>query len=177
VKPRTILSGALLAFVALTVIWLVAAEVAGRKPAPPTAQDESTGTASRPSDTSAPAETPKADQADARKVVAYYFHGNMRCMTCRAIEANARQAIETGFPDALKDGRLQWRVINVEEPRNEHYVTDFKLTTRSVVLQETVGGKQTRWKNLDRVWELIRDKDAFLPYVRKETRDYLGASE
>jgi hypothetical protein len=37
-------------------------------------------------------------------------------------------------------------------------------------------GKQAEWKNLSRVWELVRRKDAFLRYVQDEVRAYLEAS-
>ena len=34
-------------------------------------------------------------------IVAYYFHGNKRCSTCRKLEAYSRKAIEGGFADEL----------------------------------------------------------------------------
>ena len=119
------------------------------------------------------AETTKAGS----KLVAYYFHGNMRCMTCRTIEAYAKEAVNAGFPEALKDGRLEFRVVNVEEKANEHFVQDYQLVTRSVVLVQFADGKQEQWKNLARVWELTRDKEAFLKYVQDETRSYLEAAD
>ena len=37
-------------------------------------------------------------------------------------------------------------------------------------------GEQARWKNLARVWELVRDKEAFGQYVQDEVREYLGVN-
>ena len=108
-----------------------------------------------------------------RKVVVYYFYGNSRCSSCRTTESYAKEAIETGFPDALRDGRLEWKAVNVEESRNEHFIGDFKLVTRSVVIEKTMDTKRTRWKNLKKVWALVRNKDAFIKYVQDETRAYL----
>jgi frataxin-like iron-binding protein CyaY len=107
------------------------------------------------------------------EVVAYYFHGNQRCRTCRTIEAYAEEAIQNGFADVIKDGRLKWKVINIDEQENEHYVQDFQLVTRSLVLQAKAKGTQERWKNLSRVWELVRNKEAFQDYVQEETRAFL----
>ena len=123
--------------------------------------------------------TPEAAQSAkaSPKLVAYYFHGNMRCRTCRTIEAYAKEAVQTGFAEALSDGRLAFRVVNIEEPANEHFVQDYQLTTRSVVLVQFADGKQEQWKNLARVWELVRDKEAFLKYVQDETRSYLEAPD
>lgn len=108
------------------------------------------------------------------RVVAYYFHGNTRCVTCRNIESYAKEAIESGFPHALKKGQLEFKVVNVEEPQNEHFVQDYQLSTRSVVLARFERGKQRGWKNLQLVWDLVRDHDAFVIYVQEETRSFLG---
>jgi len=107
------------------------------------------------------------------RVVVYYFHAMVRCPSCITIENYTREAIETGFPDALRDGRLQWRVVNVEEPGNSHFIRDYQLYTQSVVVVEMKGGKQTRWKNLEQVWNLLGDKAAFIGYVQKEVGAYL----
>jgi hypothetical protein len=107
------------------------------------------------------------------KVIAYYFHGNFRCRTCRTIEAYSEEAITKGFTDALASGRLAWRVVNVDEPENKHFVEDFELVTKSLVLVEYRDGKVIRHENLREVWKLVSDKEAFLNYVRASTREFL----
>lgn len=107
------------------------------------------------------------------RVIAYYFHTTYRCASCRAIEAYSREAIETAFAGQLKDGRLVWKVVNIEVKGNEHFVKDYGLYTKSVVLVNEVRGKPAEWKNLEKVWQLLRDKDKFLRYVQDETRVYL----
>ncbi len=102
------------------------------------------------------------------KTVVYYFHGNMRCASCRKIEAYTKETLQSGFADALQDGSLELQVINVDESANEHYVQDFQLYTRSVILERRAGNQQQQWKNLDQVWSLIRDKTAFMVYVQKQ---------
>ena len=108
------------------------------------------------------------------RVVTYYFHGNTRCVTCRNIESYTKEAIESAFPQALKNGQLEFKVVNVEEPQNEHFVQDYQLSTRSVVLARFKEGKQNEWKNLQLVWDLVRDHDAFVIYVQEETKSFLG---
>jgi hypothetical protein len=109
-------------------------------------------------------------------VVAMYFHGNARCATCRKIESYADEAISQGFVDELESGRLTWRVVNIDESANKHFIEDFQLVTRSVVLVEYRDGKVLRWENLDKVWQLVRSKDKFVSYVDGETREFLGTS-
>lgn len=107
------------------------------------------------------------------RIIAYYFHTTYRCASCRAIEAYSHEAIESAFADELKDGRLVWRAVNVEVKGNEHFVKDYGLYTKSLVLVNEVRGKRTEWKNLEKVWQLLQDKEKFLRYVQDETRAYL----
>lgn len=107
------------------------------------------------------------------KVVAYYFHGDKRCRTCLAIEEYTREAIEEGFPELLETGELELHVVNVDRKENEHFIEDYRLATRSVVLSDFRNGVEERWKNLNLVWEYVGDREAFLDYVRRETEGYL----
>lgn len=91
-------------------------------------------------------------------VVAFYFHGTMRCVTCKKLEAYSREAFE-GSGIALQ-------VVNTDLPENRHFVDDFQLVTRSLVLAEYRSGQIARWSNLERVWELVGEQVAFLNYVR-----------
>jgi hypothetical protein len=115
-----------------------------------------------------------APKADTHKVIAYYFHTNTRCSTCMKIEAYSKEAIEQGFPEEIKNGILEMRIVNYENPENRHFMNDYKLVSKSLVLVNTVSGKQTEWTNLKMVWQLTGRKDAFLNYVRKEVRNYLA---
>lgn len=107
------------------------------------------------------------------KVVAYYFHGNMRCITCKKIEALTTEAIETGFADDIKSGRVELKVVNVEESGNEHFIQDYELASRSVVVARYEGEVEKDWKRLDEVWQLVGDKDAFIRFVQEQTANLL----
>ncbi len=122
----------------------------------------------------AAAQQTAAPQSGAHKVIAYYFHTNARCSTCMKIEAYSKEAIEQGFAGELKSGKLEMRIINYEKPENRHFMQDYKLVSKSLVLVNTVNGKQTEWTNLKMVWQLTKRKDAFLNYVRREVRSYLA---
>jgi hypothetical protein len=115
-----------------------------------------------------------APKTGAHKVIAFYFHTNARCSTCIKIEDYSHEAIEKGFRDELKNGTLEMRVINYELPENKHYMKDYNLVSKSLVLVNMVNGKQTEWTNLKMVWQLTGKKDDFLKYVRKEVRSYLA---
>ena len=109
------------------------------------------------------------------QVIAYYFHGNIRCATCNAIEIFSREAVNSGFAEQLSDNSLVWRPVNRELPENTHFNEEFELVTSSLVLVKIRDGRQAEWKNLGDVWntELLTDKDKFIQYVQEEVIQYL----
>ena len=112
-------------------------------------------------------------KAQNSKVIAYYFHGTFRCSTCRTIEQYSHDAIQTNFAKELGNGTLEFRPVNIEEPENKHFIQDYQLVTRSLVLSLMSDGKETKWKNLADVWKLVRDKDKFFQYVKDEVEKFL----
>ncbi len=100
------------------------------------------------------------------KVVAYYFHGNTRCFTCRKIESLSHDVVTSDFGPQLKADQLEWQSVNVEQPGNEHLFDDYNLITWSLVLVTYKDGRQTGYTNLTDVWTLVNNESAFRSYVR-----------
>lgn len=110
-------------------------------------------------------------------MIAYYFHGTMRCPTCHKLEQYSKETIETNFKDALASGKLEFKVVNVEDKGNEHFVNDYQLYTKSLVLSLVKDGKEIKWKNLDKIWEYVGDKQRFLDYAKSGVADFLKESQ
>lgn len=157
-------ANSLLMFVAATCVVLIV-KALPQAPAVPSAGAGAAET---------PAGTPMA--ALDNGVIVYYFHGVARCPTCRTIEAYTHEAVQTGFADELKEGTLQWKVVNYQAAENEHFAKDFGLVSASVVLVKRSGGKQVAWKLLPEVWELVGDKAAFVSFVESRLREFQQAS-
>ncbi|NLV41514.1 MAG: thioredoxin family protein [Candidatus Hydrogenedentes bacterium] len=129
-------------------------------------------------------ETPAASAPEAKKesaaapatpvLVVYYFHRTLRCPSCLTIEEWTKRAVNDGFPVELESGRIALKVSNLDEPGNAHFDKDYRLNTQSVVLSDTRDGRETRWKNLEEVWELLDDEVKFLEYIRAEIREFLA---
>jgi hypothetical protein len=109
----------------------------------------------------------------AERIVVFYFHRKQRPSTCVCIESNAKEAIALRFPAQLKDGRLEWRCVSYEEPGNEHYATDYKLTASCLVLARMKGDKAVEWRSLPEVWELTGDKPALIRLVERNVQEFL----
>lgn len=113
------------------------------------------------------------EDAKPAHVVAYYFHGDFRCPTCHKLEEYSREAIETNFKDAIASGRLEYKVVNLEDKGNEHYASDYRLYTKSLILSLVTDGKETKWINLNKIWEYVGNKGKFIDYVKNGVADYL----
>jgi len=173
-KTKTIISAVLLVFVLTSVAYLIVKEMhALAQSAPAEANLPEVEPNQGPS--SEVVVTPNAPPEASQKVVVYYFHNNFRCAKCRKFESYSREIIEADFSNALNDGRLEWKVVNIDEPANKHFVRDYQLYTKSIIVSKIQDGKQTEWKNLDKIWKLVGDKKAFVKYVQDEVSTYLGA--
>jgi len=151
-KPKTIVTGLLLAFVAASIAWLVVREIQARNEGGEAASKES------PSGV---------------LLTVYYFHATARCLTCNRIEKLTREAVQTGFAEDLQAGRIEVRTLNREEPANKSFVEKYRLATNAVVLVRREAGKPGRWKDLKRIWDLVPDDAAFGKYVQGEIRALL----
>jgi hypothetical protein len=114
-----------------------------------------------------------APAAGDRQVVAYYFHGKLRCKTCVGMEGMTADVLKTDFPAQLKDRTIDWRVVNYDDEANEHFIEDFQLVGPSLVLVELAGGRQVRYRNLDKIWRLAHQEDEFKQYVRVQITAFL----
>ena len=121
------------------------------------------------------ADAPAASQPQTTdtKIIAYYFHVTVRCTTCRTIESYSREVVEQKFAADIAKGRLEYKLVNLQLPENRHFVKDYQLFTKSLVLVRFDKGRQAEYKLLNETWELVGDKSAMQGYVEREVRDYL----
>lgn len=128
----------------------------------------------RPATTGETATSPP--DATAATVVVTYFTTDVRCDSCRKIEALSRQAVEEGFPQEMGSGAVVFRVLNTDQPENQHYVDDYEIANKTVIVSHQVDGRETEWANRQDVWQLLDEPDEFLNYVREPVKRYLGKS-
>ena len=111
---------------------------------------------------------------DADIDVVYYFMTTQRCPSCMKIEAYTKETIMSSFTDNIEKCTLAWKMINVDDQENRHFIKDYQLHTKSVVLVRYRDGRQVTFRNLDRVWELLGDKTAFQTYVNHEISEFIS---
>ncbi|MGD8786887.1 MAG: nitrophenyl compound nitroreductase subunit ArsF family protein, partial [Phycisphaerales bacterium] len=137
-KIKTIISTILLLFVAASATYLVIDEVRSN---------------SQQNSKAIEAHFSSMDEG----VIVYYFYGNVRCVTCRKFESYTQELLQNTFAEEMEKGNLIWKMVNTDEPGNKHFMSDYELYTKSIVLVKISGGKQVKWKNLDKIWERVGD--------------------
>ena len=112
-------------------------------------------------------------QTPARHLVVTYFHPTFRCPTCHKIEELSDKAVKSHFEDELKSGKVVWQVINVDEPENKHFIKDYSLYSKHLIVSEMKDGKEVRWKDLTEVWTYVKNDQKFDDYVKTGIADWL----
>jgi hypothetical protein len=188
-KTKNLINALLLAFVIASAAYLVAEQIRSRSQAVPTETPElqspqpavtpavSQGVQPPISSTSQLSQIqsepkPQEKPADS-KVVVYYFYGNVRCPTCRKFEAYTKEALDEAFTDELLNGQVNWQMVNVENSENRHFINDYQLYTKTIIVAEFQDNKQLRWKNLKKIWRLVGNKREFFDYIQSEVHNYL----
>jgi len=120
---------------------------------------------------------PAAPAKPAHRVVACYFHRTVRCPTCMKIGSSIDAALKTGLATALQQGRLEWMMLDFQDPRNQAYTTALRINGPTLVVMDVQNGQVINWKPLPKVWSLVGDQDAFFRYVQNEVRAFLVATE
>lgn len=156
---RSVLAAALGLFVLAAVVTIVVKETRRTEAAPKTRAGAPAGGA----DTS-------------RRVRVTYFITNTRCVSCYQIETLTEASLRAAFPNELATGVVEWRVVNTDEPEHAHFVNDYQLFTKSVIVSQTEGDVERRWKNLDRVWRLLDRPEELSAYVTAEVRAFVEHS-
>jgi len=60
-------------------------------------------------------ENQSAKQEKGDKVEVFYFHFSRRCMTCNAVEAESKKAVEALYPEQYKSGKISFTSLNLDE--------------------------------------------------------------
>lgn len=154
-KPKNLITFVLLLFVAVSVVYLAA-------------NFYSTGKGQE--------YNPTIKDPNSLEVLVYYLHNNTRCINCIRFEKYTKDVINDVFADQVKEGKIALKILNYELSEYSHYVEDYKLVTKAVIVVKMDKGRQTGWKNLDKIWVLVNDEKAFKKYITDEVANYLGAN-
>ena len=95
------------------------------------------------------------------KIEVIDFYGTHRCVTCEAIEANAKYTVDTYFQDAVKNGTLEFKTVNVDEEDNYEIAERFEATGTALFINVIKNGTEQHIDLTNFAFSKGRDKEAF----------------
>ncbi len=79
------------------------------------------------------------------QIEVYYFHLTSRCVTCKAVEAEAKQDIENLYPEMVKQGQMSFQSINLDNASSKVLAEKLQISGQTLLLVK--GSKQINITN------------------------------
>ncbi len=99
------------------------------------------------------------------KIEAYYFHFTSRCVTCKAVEAEAKKDIETLYPEQVKSGKITFQAINLDDISSKVIAEKLGISGQTLLIVKgdqkiniTNEGFMNARNNPDKFKEIIKEK-------------------
>jgi hypothetical protein len=100
-----------------------------------------------------------------------YFHRTDRCVSCNNAEQYARDTLNTYFPDEVKSGKLS--IQSIDYQKDTEMAKKYNVNVQGLKLVEYRGGQETV-KDVSEIWAYVRDKNAYMSYLRDALNKELG---
>jgi len=118
---------------------------------------------------------------DVEKVEIFYFHPRFRCVSCNNVEKFAKEVTQTDFKREMNDGKLEFKSLEIDDPKNKDLVRELGVTGSSLYVVVNGGGKREHreiknvwlhWNNPEKCKEII-STEIEAAFTGKSQRDAL----
>lgn len=107
------------------------------------------------------------------KIEVIDFYGTHRCVTCEAIEANAKYTVETYFQEEVKNGRVEFKTVNVDEEKNYDMAERFEATGTALFINVIKAGKEQHIDLTNFAFAKGRDQAVFSAELKEKISEQL----
>ena len=101
------------------------------------------------------------------------FYGTHRCVTCEAIEANSKYTIETFFQEAVEEGKLEFKTVNVDDDANYAMAERFEAAGTALFINVIKDGKEQHIDLTNFGFSKGRDKEVFSTKLKEKIEEQL----
>lgn len=77
------------------------------------------------------------------------------------------------FSKEIDGAIIELKIINIDDKENEHFIKDYDLYMQAVILSKIVDDKEIMNKNLDKIWDLVENKEKYYLYIEKEIKEFM----
>jgi len=118
-------------------------------------------------------QTQENSQSGSDMVQVYLFHSTRRCSTCIAIGQYAGETVNEFYQEELKNGKIEFREINIDLPENKALAEKFQASGSSLYINSIIDGKDDITEDAN-VWRLTGDEAKFKNYLKQKLDNLLG---
>lgn len=115
------------------------------------------------------------EESDKTCVEILYFHGDMRCRNCVAMEKGVTELLEDQFKEEVNEGKIVFKTIDITTPEGEKIADNYNVSWSSLYLNNWKDGKEER-NDLTRMGMQTAAKDpaAFKEEIKSRIDNYLN---
>jgi kynurenine formamidase len=95
------------------------------------------------------------------KVEVIDFYGTHRCVTCEAIEANAKYTVDNYFSEEKKKGTVVFKTVNVDKDENYDMAERFEASGTALFLNVIKDGMETHIDLTNFAFSKGKEKEVF----------------
>lgn len=89
------------------------------------------------------------------------FYGTHRCVTCEAIEANAKYTVDTYYAKEKAAGKVVFKTVNIDEEDNYAMAERFEASGTALFINVVKDGQETHLDLTNFAFSKGRDQEAF----------------
>ena len=108
----------------------------------------------------------------ADKIEVYYFHRTQRCYSCNILSQYVKETIEQKFSEEIKNGKIDFREINVDLSENKDVARKFQASGSSLFIN-TIRNEKDDISQDTNVWRLLGNKSQFQNYLTNKINSLL----
>lgn len=108
---------------------------------------------------------PYEQQQSADKVEVFVFHATRRCISCITIGKFAKETVDQYFQQELKEGKIEFREINIDLPENRALAQKFQASGSALFINAIRNGQDNINEDVQ-VWRLVQNESQFKSYLK-----------
>lgn len=113
---------------------------------------------------------------DVDRVELLYFHPRFRCVSCNNVEKYSREVTKDEFAKEMKDGKLVFKSLEIDDPKNKKLVDGLGVTGSSLYIVASGDGKSEH-SEIKSVWLHWNDSEKSKDIITSELNSVLYGGE
>jgi len=109
----------------------------------------------------------------ADQVEVFVFHSTQRCISCITIGKFAGETVNEYFQPELRDGKIEFKEINIDLPENKELARKFQASGSSLFIN-AIYDDTDHIKEDTKVWRLVNSEDQFQTYLKGVINNNFG---